>query len=129
MTYRCPVCGYTQLPRPPCDYLICPCCGTEFGYDDYATVHEQLRQRWMALGAPWFSRTRLVPQGWNSVVQLMASGLLPWTIGLDAGVTTVQTEMKPQDVPPKLRVIVTSQATQMVGVLANWISTTDQAAA
>jgi hypothetical protein len=128
MIYLCPVCGYTQLPRPPRDYLICPCCGTEFGYDDYATVHEQLRQRWMALGAPWFSRTRSAPQGWNPLVQLMACGFLPRTIGLNGGVTTVETEMKPQVVPP-LRVIATSQATQVVGVLANRISTTDQAAA
>jgi hypothetical protein len=124
--YQCPVCGYTELPRPPSDYLICPCCGTEFGYDDYVTVHEQLRQRWMALGAPWFSHTRSAPQGWSALAQLMTSGLLPRTIGLDAGVTTIKTDMKPE-ADNLSRVIATSQATQVVGVFANQIVTAQAA--
>ena len=27
----CPVCGYRGLEAPPANFLICPCCGTEFG--------------------------------------------------------------------------------------------------
>jgi len=34
MNYRCPVCFFDELPYPPRDYHICPCCGTEFGNDD-----------------------------------------------------------------------------------------------
>jgi hypothetical protein len=122
MIYQCPVCGYSELPRPPINHLICPCCGTEFGYDDYATIHEQLRQRWMALGAPWFSHSRPAPQGWSALVQLMTSGFLPRTISLDAGVATIKTDMNPE-VGNLQRVIATSQATQIVGVLANQIVT------
>ena len=122
--YQCPVCGYAELPRPPRDYLICPCCGTEFGYDDFAAVHEQLRQRWMASGAPWFSNSQPAPIGWNPLVQLMASGFLPLTIGLDAGVTTQKAELtlKPE-VAPLSRVIETARATQLVGDSKNQVVT------
>jgi hypothetical protein len=43
--YSCHVCGYSMLDEPPYDkygcatYTICPCCGTEFGYDDSLTEH------------------------------------------------------------------------------------------
>ena len=49
----CPVCGYQHLSQPPYDghgcasFDICPCCGTEFGYDDSSATHEVLRRRWI----------------------------------------------------------------------------------
>jgi rubredoxin len=67
MGYRCPVCGYDELPRPPDDYLICPSCGTEFGYDDFADTDlerqrrwNELRKLWFDRGMPWFST--IVPE-------------------------------------------------------------------
>jgi hypothetical protein len=74
--HRCPVCCYPDLDEPAYDELgcasfeICPCCGTEFGYDDSGASHEELRRRWLARGAPWFSRSRLPPPGWSAVEQL-----------------------------------------------------------
>ena len=74
MNNRCPVCGYNELSRPPQDDTICPCCGTHFGYHDYATTHEELRLRWIANGAHWFSRARKQPAGWDPMTQLLESG-------------------------------------------------------
>jgi len=82
MGYMCPVCGYTRLPRPPEDYLICSCCGTEFGYDDFADNDDQRERRWIDLrrgwlerGAPWFSVAVRPPANWNPYVQLLDSRL------------------------------------------------------
>lgn len=55
--YVCPVCEYDQLLRPPEDYIICPQCGTEFGYDDFATSHDDLRQQWIAGGRRFWSQS------------------------------------------------------------------------
>lgn len=78
----CPVCGYNGLlsaawdDDSPSDE-ICPCCGTQFGYDDFATTadarvarHRDLREEWVASGFPWFSTTRLRPHAWDPVEQL-----------------------------------------------------------
>jgi len=54
--FTCPVCLYPYLSRPPIDEYICPSCGTEFGYDDFAVSHDELRRRWIDRGAPWFSQ-------------------------------------------------------------------------
>jgi len=70
MKCLCPVCGYAELPRPPERNLICSCCGTEFGYHDYATSYEELRARWIAGGARWFSRTQPPPANWDPFRQL-----------------------------------------------------------
>lgn len=70
MTYECPVCFYPQMLDPPADYNICPCCGTEFGNDDAAISHAELRDQWVANGARWFFETP--PPGWNALVQLLA---------------------------------------------------------
>jgi hypothetical protein len=70
MTYVCPVCGYDRLRRPPADFLICACCGTEFGLDDDYQSVEELRHTWLAAGAPWWSATP-PPAGWNPIVQVM----------------------------------------------------------
>ena len=39
--YICPICGYDKLNKSPYDEIgeptfeTCPCCGFEYGYDDY----------------------------------------------------------------------------------------------
>lgn len=72
----CPVCGFGRLSEPPYDqygcasFDICPCCGTEFGYDDSKVAHEKLRKSWLADGAPWKSRTTEPPVNWNAIEQL-----------------------------------------------------------
>ena len=72
MRYRCPICMYSELPYPPHDYHICPCCGTEFGNDDADFTHEQLREMWVAGGANWFFGRE--PQYWNPWMQLIGGG-------------------------------------------------------
>lgn len=51
-------------------YNICPCCGVEFGYEDY-TVESVKRYRmiWIRNGAIWFI-PKEKPQGWNLDIQL-----------------------------------------------------------
>lgn len=65
----CPVCAYKNLPYPPEDYNICPCCGTEFGNDDAQFTHEQLQRQWIAAGSPWFFGNP--PPNWNAWNQLL----------------------------------------------------------
>lgn len=74
--HMCPVCGYPGLPRAPRDYLICSCCGTEFGYHDFAVSPAVLRKRWVERGAPWFSPSRRPPAGWDPMRQMEEAGLL-----------------------------------------------------
>lgn len=80
---RCPVCGYPDLEEPAFDefgsatFVICPSCGTEFGYHDATRSHEQLRQCWLANGACWHSRVVPAPAGWSPPDQLAAAGFLP----------------------------------------------------
>jgi hypothetical protein len=71
----CPVCSYKNMPFPPEDYNICPCCGTEFGNDDAYATHEQLLMRWLRNGAPWFFG--VAPLGWNPYLQLRDRPDLP----------------------------------------------------
>ncbi len=80
MKHLCPVCGYRELLRPPQDDTICPCCGTHFGYHDYATTHAELRQRWIAKGAPWFSRAQSPPIGWDPFAQLIQAQMIPFKL-------------------------------------------------
>lgn len=95
--FDCPVCGYGGLANAPYypddwgsvdDGVICPSCGTQFGYHDiapgtrYNTAkraerHDMLRQAWIAGGMRWgFSpSSRRVedeppPEGWDPVAQL-----------------------------------------------------------
>lgn len=74
--FECPVCGYDKLAKPPVDFSICPCCGTEFGYSDagpesLAETHAFLRRRWIARGAQWHSRYTAPSPGWNPWIQLI----------------------------------------------------------
>ena len=45
MHFTCPVCAYTLMPYPADEGNICPCCGTEFGYDDLLAELDR-RARW-----------------------------------------------------------------------------------
>jgi hypothetical protein len=78
---NCPVCGYNDLLEPSHDdtwagsFEICPCCGTQFGYDDATRAHDDLRKVWLASGAPWWSEERQPPFGWNALEQLRKAGL------------------------------------------------------
>lgn len=74
--FTCPVCFYDKMPRPPLDYNICPCCGTEFGSDDIDHSHAELRNQWVAGGAKWFFRQS--PSGWNPWGQLRQAKLVGW---------------------------------------------------
>ncbi len=74
MKYTCPVCGYSKLTKPPEDYYICPCCGTEFENDDSEVSHAELRDSWLSAGAPWFSQATRPPPYWNPYVQLLRAG-------------------------------------------------------
>jgi hypothetical protein len=76
MIYTCPVCGFDQLPHPPRDYMICPSCGTEFGYTDFSTSHDDLREQWILKGALWHSKVFPSPSGWNPYAQLIAAGFV-----------------------------------------------------
>jgi hypothetical protein len=76
MKYSCPVCLYPNLPYPPRDYHICPCCSTEFGNDDADRSVEQLREMWIAGGANWFFGRP--PDGWNPWEQLIKGNLVGW---------------------------------------------------
>jgi hypothetical protein len=72
----CPVCRYPDLDEAAYDdfgcssYNICPCCGTEFGYDDSSLAHAKLREKWVAEGMQWWSMNKLRPDAWDPVAQL-----------------------------------------------------------
>ncbi len=81
-TFSCPVCGFEGLPNPPYNkagecpsFGICPCCGTQFGYDDCGRSHAELRRAWLQNGAYWYSTATPPPAGWDSVEQLRRAGL------------------------------------------------------
>jgi hypothetical protein len=84
--HTCPVCGYPDLyERPwfdgsPSDE-ICPCCGTQFGYDDALgaddidarqRIYDELRRVWVSAGSTWFSVSRRPPPTWDHAAQLSA---------------------------------------------------------
>lgn len=78
--FACPVCGYAGLEEAPYDelgcssYGICPCCGTQFGYDDASVAHADLREAWISNGMPWRSR-RIAPDNWDPTHQLISARL------------------------------------------------------
>lgn len=74
MTHTCLVCGYAGLSHPPAQYMICPCCGTEFGYSDEEVTHEELRRRWVLSGTQWWSPNNPPPAGWSARRQLIDAG-------------------------------------------------------
>ena len=80
MTFNCPVCFYDELPYPPADYHICPCCGTEFGNDDAEYSYDELRDSWIRSGAQWFFGQP--PANWNPWAQLASN-----SFGVSTGAT------------------------------------------
>ncbi len=81
-TYICPVCRYPDLNEAAYDgfgcasYNICPCCGTEFGYDDSTVAHADLRKKWISEGMQWWSKHQLKPTDWDPVRQLKAAKVI-----------------------------------------------------
>jgi hypothetical protein len=74
--YRCRVCGLQQDDLPwgedgeTPSFNICPCCGTEFGYEDFTLEATRAqRERWLSTGAKWF-KPKEKPEGWNLDEQL-----------------------------------------------------------
>ena len=68
MKNTCPVCNYDGLFEPPYDsqgygsYEICPCCGFQFGYDDYPDTEQGIRNwktKWIEGGSLLYSKTRI----------------------------------------------------------------------
>lgn len=80
-TWACPVCGFDALDEPPHDahgcasFDICPCCGTEFGYDGATVKHSELRARWVGGGTVWWSAAEPPPTGWDPKEQLRRAAL------------------------------------------------------
>ena len=83
MTYICPACGYNGLEEPPWaersgSLEICPSCGIQFGYSDFAggdakarkKLYAAWRQRWREGGLRWWSPGRTPPAGWDPEAQL-----------------------------------------------------------
>jgi len=81
MSYQCKVCAYPQMPHPPNDYNICPCCGVEYGLDDAFESHAELRDEWLLAGGPWFSEVNpfLRPANWDAWSQLDLADF-PYTV-------------------------------------------------
>jgi hypothetical protein len=75
MRHTCPVCGFTGLAEPPENFVICPSCGTEFGYTDFLRSHDELRDEWLASGARWHSTVIPPPPNWDGIRQLFNAGL------------------------------------------------------
>jgi hypothetical protein len=79
LQYTCPVCAYSQMPYAADFGNICPCCGTEFGYDDdLGVTFRELRDRWVVNGTPWFSPLDDPAPMWSGLAQL-ASADFPFT--------------------------------------------------
>jgi hypothetical protein len=78
--FACPVCGYAGLDEAPYDefgcssFGICPCCGTEFGYDDSSLAHADLRKRWISGGMLWWSKHMVAVSDWDPVEQMRRAG-------------------------------------------------------
>src|SRR5258708_2852446 len=84
MSYTCPVCAFTKLDEPPAYFTICPCCGTEFGYQDLIRGHDELRSEWIATGPRWHSSVIPAPYRWDGMEQLRRGGLIDYTpVGMD----------------------------------------------
>lgn len=74
--HTCPVCGYSgDQEFEPRDYQICGCCGTEFGYDDdFGVTFQELRDRWVANGCPWFDPEENQDEALKAAIEDMRAG-------------------------------------------------------
>ena len=91
MHQSCPVCGFQLFATSWVNNLasdeICPCCGTQFGYDDIIRssgdflktkqLYDELRAKWIASGMKWWSQNSLrpKPEKWNPQEQLKNIGV------------------------------------------------------
>ena len=74
--FFCRVCGYREShpiwgndSHSP-EFDFCDCCGVEHGYQDSTpTSAKAFRDRWIANGAPWMTKTKK-PDVWNLNEQL-----------------------------------------------------------
>ena len=71
---KCPICGYDEMPYAPVPENICPCCGTQYGFDDYYHTPKELRLMWIEAGFPWFDDIIGPPENWSPVKQLLKAG-------------------------------------------------------
>lgn len=78
--HTCPVCGYDRLSEPPRNFTICPCCGTEFEYDDAFATHAQLRAAWLRSGARWWSPVDPRPENWDPYLQVDGVASSLWKV-------------------------------------------------
>jgi hypothetical protein len=67
----CRVCGFEMIEPPwgedGCSpsWDICPCCGTEFGYEDCNLESvRKIREKWIVAGKKWFDLKKR-PEKWN----------------------------------------------------------------
>lgn len=75
--YTCPICGYNRLEHPARDFNICPCCYTEFGYEDHITSPAELRAEWIRNGMRWEGSNVIpAPADWSPIQQLIQAGYL-----------------------------------------------------
>jgi len=68
-----------ELPRPKAgggSFEICPSCGFQFGVsdDDRGQTFAGWRKTWVKAGAPWASKARPAPTGWDAAAQLKRFG-------------------------------------------------------
>ena len=83
----CPICGFA-LDFPPWEgdcasFEICPCCGIQYGYTDFAggslekrqQLYEQRREAWIRDGMKWLG-VNPPPKDWNPAMQLARLGQL-----------------------------------------------------
>jgi len=87
--FTCPVCGYDSLTERPWtevgggSYEICPSCGIQFGYTDFAgadlqareELYERWRREWIENGMRWNKGRSTPPPGWDPVRQLNSIGV------------------------------------------------------
>ena len=78
MKFNCTVCGFDGLDESPAYFTICPCCGTEFGYDDFVRGHDELLAEWIVKGMQWHSSVSPRPAGWEPIEQLVRAGLVSY---------------------------------------------------
>lgn len=79
MLHKCPICNFKGLYQAPYNIQgvgsdeICPCCGFQYGYDDYPDkkmAQLEWRKKWAEGGFQWFSKTRITVEGWDGYKQL-----------------------------------------------------------
>lgn len=74
--YICRICGFRLEEKPWGEdgstptYEICPCCGVEFGNEDYSLASiRKYRTGWITHGCQWFD-ARKRPTDWDQQTQL-----------------------------------------------------------